>query len=81
MAFEKIDDLPNEVKEKLPHGAQNIFKAAYNSASSDGMSDEGAKRVAWNSIRTNFAEGADGKWYAKPEGGAGNTPLGTMPGS
>ncbi len=81
MAYEKIEDLPNDVKEKLPQGAQNIFFTAYNSASSDGMSDHAAQDVAWNSLRTSYEEGSDGKWHPRPQVGAHRSPTGTMPGA
>jgi cation transport regulator len=31
--------------------------AAFNSASSDGMSEDGAIQVAWNSVKNSYEEG------------------------
>lgn len=81
MSYESIENLPNDVKEKLPQGAQNIFYAAYNSASSDGLSDSAAREVAWNSIKTSYEEGPDGKWQPRPQVGAHRSPTGNMPGA
>jgi cation transport regulator len=78
MAFQKLDDLPNEVKEKLPQGAQQVFLAAYKSASSDGISEDGAVKVAWNSVKRGYVEGADGQWHVKPEATSDNSSTGNM---
>jgi cation transport regulator len=64
------DELPQELKDQLqqlPSEAQNIFVAALNAAQSDGISEEGARRIAWNSVRNQFEQGSDGKWHAKGE--------------
>jgi cation transport regulator len=60
-------DLPSEVKEQLPEGAQNIFMAAFKSAQEDGMSEEAARNVAWNSVKNSYEQGEDGKWQHKPD--------------
>lgn len=79
MPYDTLEQLPNEVKEKLPQGAQQIFMAAFNSASSDGLSEEGAIKVAWNSVKNSYEE-KDGKWQHKPDARSGN-PTGTMGGN
>jgi cation transport regulator len=83
MAFQKLEDLPNEVKEKLPQGAQQIFMTAFNSASEDGMSEGKALQVAWSSVKNSYMEGNEGKWVHKPEdgsaSGAGRASIGNMP--
>ncbi|MGF1478704.1 MAG: ChaB family protein [Cyanophyceae cyanobacterium] len=81
MAYEKMEDLPADVREKLPEGGQKRFMAAFNSASSDGLSDEGATQVAWNSIKNEYEEGPDGKWQHKPDRAATSSPLGSIPAS
>jgi len=68
MAYTKADDLPSEIKEKLPQGAQQIFMAAFNSAQKDGLSEQGAEKVAWNSVKQGYEQGPDGNWQHKPEG-------------
>lgn len=78
MAYETLEQLPNEVREKLPQGAQNIFRAAFNSATEDGLSQEDATQVAWNSLKISYVEGKDGKWEPKPDNTTDNAPIGPM---
>jgi cation transport regulator ChaB len=51
MTYETKDQLPQEIREQLPEHAQQIFVAAFNAAQRDGMSEDGACNVAWNSVR------------------------------
>jgi len=66
MPEKQLDDFPVEVKEQLMDGAQQIFVAAYNSAQSNGMSEDGALQVAWNTVKEKYQQGEDGKWHRKP---------------
>ncbi len=59
--------LTEEIKAELPQPAQQIFAAAFKAAQSDGISEEGARQVAWNSVKNQFEKGSDGKWHAKGE--------------
>lgn len=68
MSYENIEQLPNEIKENMPQGAQQIFLAAYKAASSDGINEEGAIQLAWNSVRNSYEQGEDGKWDHKQYG-------------
>ncbi len=63
MPEQPFDTLPSEAQE-LPQGAQNIFKAALASATEDGMSQDAATRVAWNSVKSEYVQG-DGGWHHK----------------
>jgi len=67
MAYSKVDELPAEIKQQLPEHAQQIFVAAFNSAQSDGMDEEAAKHVAWNSVKQMYQQGQDGKWHLAVE--------------
>ncbi|MBD2184099.1 ChaB family protein [Planktothrix sp. FACHB-1355] len=67
MSQKQLQDLPSEVQQQLNQGAQQIFLAAYNSASEDGMSEEAAMNVAWNSVKQEYEPGEDGQWRPKPE--------------
>ena len=67
MPTKQLEDLPSDIREQLTDGAQQIFLAAYNSAQQDGMSEEAALKVAWNSIQENYNKGEDGKWHRKPD--------------
>lgn len=66
MSEMQLDNLPSEVKE-LPQDAQNIFMAAFKSCQEDGMSQEGALSVAWNTVKHEYEQGEDGNWQRKPE--------------
>ena len=66
MPYSKVDELPSEVRD-MPQHAQNIFMAAFNAASGDGMSEQAAHNVAWNSVKQEYEQGGDGKWQLKPE--------------
>lgn len=79
MPYETIEALPQDVQSKLPQEAQQIFMAAFNSASNDGLNEDVARETAWNSVKNSYAEGDDGKWYHCPEGGTEEAPQGTMP--
>jgi cation transport regulator len=47
--------LPEEIKgENLPSEAQQVYTAALKAAKSDGISEEGARQIAWNSVREMF---------------------------
>ncbi|PMB38831.1 cation transport regulator ChaB [Fischerella thermalis CCMEE 5319] len=59
--------LTQEIKRELPQEAQQIFVAAFKAAQSDGMSEEGARQVAWNSVKNQYEKDSDGKWHAKGE--------------
>ena len=67
MAEKQLDNLPAEVREQLPEGAQNIFLAAFNSAHEDGMDEQGALAVAWKTVEGEYRRGEDGTWQRKPE--------------
>ncbi|MBD2728943.1 ChaB family protein [Nostoc sp. FACHB-892] len=67
MPDQTINELPDDIREQLPEHAQQIFAAALSAAQSDGMSEEGAREVAWNSVKNEYEAGDDGKWQRKPE--------------
>jgi cation transport regulator len=67
MPYEQIDDLPPSVKDHLPKPAQEIFRAAFNSALEEYGEEERAFRVAWGAVKRDYEKGDDGKWHRKPE--------------
>ncbi|MFN6559136.1 MAG: ChaB family protein [Nostoc sp. ChiSLP01] len=67
MPEQGINQLPEDIKQQLPEHAQQIFAAALSSAQKDGLSEEGAREVAWNSVRNEYEPGSDGKWQRKGE--------------
>jgi cation transport regulator len=64
---DKINELPQEIQEQLPEHAQQIFVAAFDAAQKNGMSEDDARDVAWNSVRNEYEQENDGKWHRKPE--------------
>lgn len=67
MPDKQLNDLPSEVREQLPEGAQQIFLAALNSAQEEGMDEQAAIKVAWNSVKNGYEQGDDGKWHRTPD--------------
>ncbi|BAT55937.1 hypothetical protein NOS3756_49310 [Nostoc sp. NIES-3756] len=65
MPYQQVNELPQEIRDQLPEHGQNIFLAAFNAAQSDGMSEEGARDVAWNSVRMEYEPGKEGQWKRK----------------
>ncbi|MBO3462044.1 ChaB family protein [Aetokthonos hydrillicola Thurmond2011] len=67
MPYNKTDELPQEIQEGLPQEAQQIFVAAFNASQRDGLSEDGARRVAWNSVNNQYEKGSDGQWHSRGE--------------
>jgi cation transport regulator len=64
MAYQQLEDLPNEITEKLPQHGQQLFMAAFNAASENGMDEKNATQVAWNSVKNSYREDKDGNWVS-----------------
>ncbi|MBW4621076.1 MAG: ChaB family protein [Cyanosarcina radialis HA8281-LM2] len=69
MAYQKIEDLPQEVREQLPEYGQRVFIAAFNSIAERSGDEEAANRVAWQTIKRSqeFVRGEDGKWHQRKD--------------
>lgn len=67
MGYQKVEELPQDLRDKLMEGSQQIYMTAFNSAEEDGMSGESADKVAWNSVRQYYNQSEDGKWYRRPQ--------------
>ncbi|PSN17720.1 cation transport regulator ChaB [filamentous cyanobacterium CCP5] len=78
MAYENLEQLPQEVKELTSEG-QKLFMTAFNASVSDGLSDEKAHDVAWNSVKNSFAQDAEGNWQFKAGMREHDTTTGTIP--
>lgn len=75
MPYEKNEDLPDQVTDNLPEGAQTIYREAFNSAFDEYESAEDrrgnssreqtAHRVAWNAVKEKYAKDDDGEWKRK----------------
>ncbi|WP_445492450.1 ChaB family protein [Niallia sp. 03133] len=62
MPYDTINDLPESVKDHLPHHAQEIFKEAFNAASEEYNEEERAFKVAWSAVKNKYKKSDDGKW-------------------
>lgn len=58
------DNPPEKIKD-LPAHAQSIWIAAYNSANEQGNSEESCNKIAWNAVKQEYEQDADGKWHKK----------------
>jgi len=55
MPYKDLNDLPESVREHLPKHAQEIYRAAYNSAWDEyGQDEERARRVAWSAVKKKY---------------------------
>lgn len=76
MPYKKLSDLPDSVQDNLPKHAQEIYRAAFNSAwgeyddpedRRDGASrEETAHRVAWAAVKNSYEKKGD-RWVKKGE--------------
>jgi cation transport regulator len=74
MPYDKLADLPDSVRDNLPKHAQEIYRAAFNSAweeyadpdrrRGDASREETAHKVAWAAVRDKYEKRND-KWVAK----------------
>ena len=64
MTYKQLEDLPAEVTEKLPKHGQQLFMAAYNATSENGMDEKNATKVAWDSVKNSYKQDEDGSWVS-----------------
>lgn len=78
MPYQSVSDLPDTVREHLPQHAQEIYRAAYNSAwdqydqpqeRRDGRTrEETAHAVAWSAVERDYRKDPHtGRWVRKGE--------------
>ena len=66
MPYKTERDLPESVRDHLPKHAQEIYRAAFNSAWDEYDHDEErAHRVAWAAVKQDYEKGDDDKWHKK----------------
>jgi len=76
MPYERIKDLPESVRDNLPKHAQEIYRAAFNSAwaqyddpkerRGDASREETAHKVAWAAVKEQYEKDEkSGKWKPK----------------
>lgn len=65
MPYRTLSELPDTVKDHLPHHAQEIFKEAFNSASEEYKDEETAFKVAWSAVKKKYEKNSQDKWVEK----------------
>ena len=67
MPYDRLADLPESVRDNLPRHAQEIYRAAYNSAWDEYGHDEArAHRVAWGAVERTYHKNERGDWVEGP---------------
>ncbi len=64
MPYKTIADLPKRVQ-KLPKGAKEIFRAAFNSAHKQYKEEVRAFKVAWAAVKKVYVKAPNGRWVKK----------------
>jgi cation transport regulator len=74
MPYDKLSELPDSVRDNLPKHAQEIYRAAYNSAwdqyksaedrRGDASREETAHRVAWSAVKEKYEKKGE-RWVKK----------------
>ena len=66
MPYKELQDLPDSVKDNLPHHAQEIYRAAYNRAWDQyDQNEERSHQVAWAAVKEKYhKDGETGEWVA-----------------
>lgn len=78
MPYQKLNDLPDTVRDALPKHGQEIYKEAFNSAwdqykdpddrRGDATREETAHRVAWAAVKNVYEKDEkSGKWKRKQD--------------
>jgi cation transport regulator len=67
MPYDNLSDLPDNVRNNLPKHAQEIYRAAYNSAEEQYSEEERAHRVAWSAVENKYKKNDQGNWVEKKD--------------
>ena len=68
MPYEKLTDLPDNVRDNLPNHAQENYQAAFNSAEEQYDEEERAHQVAWSAVKQKYKKDEkSGEWVEKEE--------------
>jgi len=63
--YDTIDDLPENVKNPLPVGAQLIWLRTFNAIYKETGDEDQARQGAWAQVKTKYRKSNDGKWVKK----------------
>ena len=67
MPYEELTDLPDSVRDNLPKHAQEIYRAAYNSAEEQYYEEDRRHGVAWSAVEQKYEKNEEGKWAEKED--------------
>jgi cation transport regulator len=67
MPYDNLSDLPDSVRNNLPKHAQEIYRAAYNSAEKQYGEEDRAHRVAWSAVENKYEKNDQGNWVEKKD--------------
>jgi cation transport regulator len=65
MPYDSLNDLPDRVKDNLPHHAQEIYKEAFNSAANQYKKEATAHKVAWSAVEKKYTKNSNDNWVKK----------------
>jgi cation transport regulator len=65
MQYDMLTDLPDSVRNNLPKHAQEIYRAAYNSAEEHYGEESRTHRVAWSAVENKYEKNENGNWVEK----------------
>lgn len=65
MPYDSLKELPEGVRDHLPHHGQEIYKEAFNSAIKEYKEEVTAHKVAWSAVKHKYEKTEDGKWKSK----------------
>jgi cation transport regulator len=85
MPYERLEDLPERVRNVLPHHAEEIYRAAFNNAwdqyrdpeerERGGTREETAHSVAWSAVEREYEKDEmTGEWRRKKDRRVQNKP-------
>ena len=73
MPYDRITELPDAVRDKLPKHAQEIYKEAFNNGwdqykdadnrRGNESREEASHKVAWSAVKQKYAKGDDDHWH------------------
>lgn len=64
MPYKRNTDLPKDVRDALPQGAETIYRKAYNSAHKQYNSESRAHATAWSAVKNEYKK-KNGKWVKR----------------
>jgi cation transport regulator len=66
--YERLSDLPASVRDNVPKHAQEIYRAAYNSAEEQYDEEDRRHRVAWAAVKDKYEKDEkSGEWVEKED--------------